>query len=276
MSHIQTQRAIVRMLFDPDFQRRVYAAPDPALADCDLTTDERKWLVQPDPRAYGTDPLFRSRSLYGLLGELPVSGALAVRALGSSAPLERFYSSRFLHRAIQEGSSLALALLTWLIQSVREGRIHDPRVAETAKLEHAMACLRRPSPPPPSAPITLSSTARIAAVGTGSLALYESVLSRIQAVDADPATVAIDTRFPLGISALPPGGATYERILATITTGQVALELLPEGLAAMLALAAKGCTGPELAQCAQRHGAPAEDVEEILLSLVQDGLLICA
>ncbi len=56
MSHAQLQRVVVRMLHDPELVDRVYADPDAALADVDLTADERSWLVAPDRRSWATDP----------------------------------------------------------------------------------------------------------------------------------------------------------------------------------------------------------------------------
>ena len=47
------QRVVVRMLFDPGFRERVYAAPEAALHDVPLTAEERQWVITPPPQAYG-------------------------------------------------------------------------------------------------------------------------------------------------------------------------------------------------------------------------------
>ena len=69
MSHVALQHVIVRMLYDPPFVDRVYDDPKAATHDCDLTDDERTWLVAADRRAWGIDPLRRTRSLAGLIEE---------------------------------------------------------------------------------------------------------------------------------------------------------------------------------------------------------------
>src|SRR5688572_15009131 len=76
VSHHVLQRVVVRLLFDPEFVERVYADPDRALQGLDLSADERRLVVAPDRRAYGTDATRRNRALTELVREFPAASAV--------------------------------------------------------------------------------------------------------------------------------------------------------------------------------------------------------
>ena len=67
MSARALQRVVVRMLFDPQLLDAVYADPHTALADEDVSFQEKAWLVKADPRQWRADPHRQARSLQGLI-----------------------------------------------------------------------------------------------------------------------------------------------------------------------------------------------------------------
>ncbi len=84
------------MLFDPEFVNAVYADPMTALHDTGLSPAQVDWLRQPDRRAFGADPHFGGRRLYGLAMEYPATVAVLQRA---GTDLMRFFFSPNLHCA---------------------------------------------------------------------------------------------------------------------------------------------------------------------------------
>jgi hypothetical protein len=149
MSGRALYRVMVRMLYDPPFATAVYVDPEPALAGVDLTAAERVWLRRADRRAWGTDPLRRSRSLAGLMEEFPAASAMVVRRAreGTLRPepelLDAFFSSGTFHRMIQEGTSMVLAFGAYLEEPGHGGVLADPRVRWVARIESAIARVRR-------------------------------------------------------------------------------------------------------------------------------------
>jgi hypothetical protein len=267
MSHIATQRAIVRMLFDERFAGAVYRDSDQALADAGVSADERRWLTAPDARAYRTDPHFCDRALHGLLSEFPVSGALALRA---GADLRRFFSSETLHRCVQSGGVLAPAFGDWLCA---QRRIREVLVKETAQIELALAGVRRSRGTTGGAQCTLAKSAALVSAGAGVLSVYQGIQRQLAAHARPVADVALDTLVELVLKrpALGPG----ERLLAELKhDGTAAIENLSDALGDLLHLAEGGCTLEALYECARSHGAEAGEDVDVVDGLVRDGLVV--
>src|SRR5215510_12413609 len=108
MSHHTLQKLMVRMLFDEELVGEVYAAPDRALAGLDLSDAERSQLLGVDPRAWRSDALRRRRTLRTLVEEFKVSTTNVLAETRSIASLERFFSSQFWRRSVEERGSMEL------------------------------------------------------------------------------------------------------------------------------------------------------------------------
>lgn len=287
MAYASVQRVIVRMLYDPAFRQTVYGAPHTALAGLELTPEERDALVRPDPRAFGTDPFRRSRTLHGLLEEYPVSAWLAGQALGDVRQLDRFFASPFFHDCIQGRGSLAQAFGEYLDRGSRSGEIREPRVAWTAALEGAIALLRRRAAPAADATadpiedgtlLVLSPRHAILTVAGGTGHLYqhvreylagagEDLVATLLAPDATPPAAPfdalhVDDAEVLLLEQAPEPG------------GEITIEAAHSGLAALLAMAAQGASARALWGEAVHHGATDTEAREIVAELVAGGLLV--
>lgn len=255
MSHRALQRAIVRMLFDPELARRVLAGEPIA----GLTAEEMRWLREPDARAWRTDPHRRARSLHALLEEFPASAALS----GDPRDLIAFFSDDAFHRCIEEGGSLALSFGAWL-----EARLPAPE-SDVARIEIAIARVRRARPRGGRGErLALSPKAEVLEADGAASQLHASVLRHVGA-DA----VATLARGPVrGIARVKPWG-TREALLVQEKDGAALVERLPDALAALLGHARTPRSRAEILETAQRLGAEPADAEEILEDLLRDGLL---
>lgn len=276
MSHLALQRVVVRMLYDPRLVEQIYRDPESALSDERLSPEQRRWLVAGDRRAWGADPLRRGRSLHGLLREYPAAGALAIRAAGSVGVLERFFSSRTFHRCIQLGGSLAMAFGAWLPGLVRDGRARDRRVAELARLEEALVRVRRrASLAAEDSEIALSEHVALARLAAGTTAVYGHVIASLVATGMDPASAALEPRVRL--AAVPTLGVGMEVGLAEgradDRAAPISVELLPEGLASILAAAERGASRADLERVARAAGADPGEEAEVVDGLLVEGLL---
>ena len=146
MSAATLQAVVVRMHHDPTFVAAVYDDPRAALADEDLTPDERAMLVVPDRRAWHADPARADRVLEALRRETPISCAIAELAAGSRGPLPRFFSSPTFHGSVRDHGVLVFAFVDWLLEQGREGRLGRVRLTATATLEGVAAGVRRGPP----------------------------------------------------------------------------------------------------------------------------------
>ena len=270
MSHAALQRVLVRMLYDPALVRAVYRDAEAALAGVDLSPAERTWLTAADPRAYGTDPWRRARSLKALLEEFPVSAALSP---GGAASLDAYFSSAAFHEAVQARRSMALSFGDWLLAEAaprrRRRRRRRPGLrAAAAALERAFAELRRAAEPP--APegggLALAPGVRLLDLPAGALSIYTTLRRQL---GPDPVAALLAPGFAPPTP--PPLPARTEAVL--IEGGEaLTAELAPEGLAALLR-AAPAPRATLLAAARARGAAPGEDAE-ILDDLIAQGLLI--
>src|SRR4030095_1632708 len=114
MSHHALQKLMVRMLFDEDFVEEVYAAPERALAGLDLEEGELNQLLGVDRRAWRNDSLRRRRTLPTLVKESRASTTIILAETRSLASLERFFSSQFWRRSVEERGSMGLSFAEFL------------------------------------------------------------------------------------------------------------------------------------------------------------------
>ncbi len=257
MSAVALQRVAVRMLFDAAFADAVYRDADAALAGVPLTAAERGWLRRPDRRAWGADPLRRWRALTGLLEEYPVTGALVHRRHGDLATLDAFFSSPAFHACIQSRGSLALCFGDFAAGHA------DPRARAAARLERAVARVRRPRP----AAGELVAAAEGVTVPAGALAMYEALAPRVPGVEA-----VVDPRaLPPALPSIGPG---EEHLVAERTPdGGVGLGEASAPLVALLEAAREGARREDLLALARRHGCDAGEDAEVVDGLIEEGLL---
>ena len=287
MSHVALQRVAVRMLFDPAFAAAVYAAPERALAEADVSAAERRWLVAADRRAWRTDPYRRARALAALLDEYAAATALA-RATAGVAALDAFFSSALFHACIQERGALVPAFGAFLEERAAAGALGDVRVVALAQLEAALARLRRvgragagraAAAPAPDALLRLSPHVELLALPEGTLALFEvlragGALPPPAAAPPSLAGAAPEVAGAPPSAPAPPAGPPRESLLLEAHDGEVAIEHAPPALAGLLAAARAPVSRATLAAEAVRQGAEPAGAGAVLDDLLAQRLLV--
>ena len=268
------QQAMARMLFDPAFVDAVRAGPVEG-----LTEAERALLVQPDPRAWGTDRFRRARAVHALIDEYPVTTAI----IGVSA-VDAFFSSPGFAATLALRGSLALDFGDWVL----------PQTGGVARLEQALARARRAEPREsdgwPSGPDQaatgrgdLATHSGDAATHSGDLATHSGdapVLALRGSLAGefaawvrpnDGASGSLAQPLAQAAPAAPGAGAPAERAAALATRPGVEGVTLPGGLFAFY-LEQRSALGPDpAATLAQRAGPcaappnPTGDPDPLLL-----------
>jgi hypothetical protein len=141
MTHLLAQRAVVRMLFDPEFAAAARRDPDGVLAALDPPL--RRQLCAVDDRAFRQDRLRRRRALHTLAEELKASTTLVLAETRSLAFLESFFCSAAFHQAVEERGSMPLAFAAFLGEAVVDGRLLTPLLGDVVAIESALAHARR-------------------------------------------------------------------------------------------------------------------------------------
>jgi hypothetical protein len=188
MSHHTLQKLVVRMLFDEVFVDEIYSAPEQALSEFDLTATERRQLLGVDRRAWRHDPLRRKRTLQSLVEEFKISTTIVLSETRSLASLDRFFSSPFFHRSVQDRGSMGLAFAEFLLDGSHRGLWTAPQIPDVVRLETAIAGCRRAlaseSGDPAELPATISDRARVKLVSGYDVASFQAnVIPTIQHVE---------------------------------------------------------------------------------------------
>ncbi len=262
------QRVVVRMLYDPGLVAAVYADATAALAGVDVTEEERAWLVAPDRRRWGADPLRRARGLQALLEEYPVSGAVLARRAGVAA-LDAYFSSPIFHDCIQDRGSLALAFGRWLA-----GR-GDPLLAGMADIESAVAAVRRAEGRrvewSPDARSMRSPRVAVRSLPGGALAAFGAIQAGLARNPAGRLAAVVDLAHPIGehpLSADRPEGLIVEG------GAEVALGEGPISLVRVLMAAERPLSTAQLTAAFLAEGAEPDEVPELIDDLERDHLLV--
>jgi hypothetical protein len=281
------------MLYDPDFARDVYTDRDTTLDGEDLSETERDWLTEPDPRAYRTDAFRRSRSLAALMEEFPAAAAFVLRRgrEGSIRPetslLDAFFSSPVFHRCIRDGSSMVFAFGDYLVLEAHEGVAADPRVAPLARLEAAIARVRRADPPAGLAPdaerLALAPRARVVELPAGTSELHHRLSRALTARGRTALQSLLDPRWSLPVlldlandqgehllvERVPEEGGKWAE--APVRYAPVTDELYH-----LLRAAETPITRPELEAKTRELGAEPGEEAEIISNLIAEDLLVAA
>jgi hypothetical protein len=261
MSAAGVQRAIVRMMFDAGFREAIYAGDARALASCDVSDQERGWLVGVDRRAYVTDATRAARALLALEEELPAACAWA---RGEGRRLEAFFASDELHRCIEERGVLTLAFAAWL------GRGASQALVTLAALESAVArgrraAVRKPDElaeqPAASLPLRLSPRATLIATDDAALAWWAAV-REAAAVGAGLPSWRV--------------GAPCTVLIEVKADGDAAAEVLADGLATLLDHARAPIDRTALEAHGLSLGLDPAEAAELVGELLASGLLTAA
>lgn len=280
MSHVELQHVIVRMLYDPAFTERVYADPKAATEDCDLSDDERSWLVAADRRAWAIDPLRRARSMAGLIEEFPMTSARLVRALGVGAATERldqYFSSETFHHDLQKGSTLAASFGHWLAGHDALRGVDAEAVLAEHPIEHAIVRARWSYATfEPMAPVRASIQwapgVELAITRDGALESFAAGLAALRDHPRGLQDAVLDDAFalvdPPALEAEPVG------VLVLGQDGDVDLESVSAELATILEVARQPIAFDDLCRHAAAVGANEDDVRGIVDSFAADGVLL--
>jgi hypothetical protein len=134
-----------------------------------------------------------------------------------------------------------------------------------------MAALRRGAGEAPDAEFVLAPHLRLVTVANGALGHFQAVLTGMQAQNADPRTVALDTRY-----LVPPVqlvGEESEFVLLEDSQSGVGAEILSAGLGDIVSAAAVGVSRSVLMECLSKHDVSGLEADGVLDGLVADGLL---
>lgn len=278
MSHLALQHVIVRMLYDPAFVARVYEDPAAATRGCDLTDDERTWLVRADRRAWGVDPLRRARSMAGLIEEFPVTCARLVRALGvgsASERLDRYFSSAGFHHDLQNGATLSESFGHWLAGQEAMMGVDAATVLAEHPIEHAIVRARRSfgSPADDLGPEELAWAPGVdlAIARDGAVQSFASALGALRHHPKGLQDAVLDAGYALVDP--PPRSAAEIGVLVLGQTGDVGLETVSAELATILEVCRRPVAFDDLCRHAMKVGAAVEDVRGLVDSFAGDGVL---
>lgn len=276
------QRALVCMLHDPAYARRILAGGDversehgeprgrgrdDASGDRErdedreldrLNPDELELLRALDPRVLVVDPLRRARGVQALLEEYPVSGAL----LGVAA-VDRFFSARAFRRCVFAGpaGSMALSFGTWL----------EDQAGGAGRLEAAIARARRRPPRAPQGDALIACAPGVVAVvvPAGTLAWTQRARERL---GADPLRAIAALRKPW--PQRPPRAGEEGVIAQAGGDGQVSLGTASLALTRLLLAADAPRRRADLEGRAVELGCDREDAPGLIDDLRGEGLLV--
>ena len=275
MPHRETQKFLVRLLYDPTLLERIRANPGLLRG---LSSEERASLLAIDPRALRAEPLRRRRTLRGLLDELKISTTMALSEWRSIVRLEEgFFSSERFHKAITKDTLLVLALAAFLEDECSAQRLKSPHLREVLRYESACLQSRRaPEPQATQAALTERAVVKRSS-GFFGLKLSVDVIAIVQHVERFlfelsllPQVALCEDAPRLSALSLP---AQETRILLTPTGGGVSLSNLDAGLYALLEALSSPREIKTLTQVLAPFGVPAKQVLPLLTSLQSEGLV---
>ena len=283
MSATALQRVVVRMMYDDAFRQRVYANPERALRDLSLTLQERQWLIAPPANAYGADAYRSSRALTGLLEEFPVAGALAARLSRGAQRLQQFFASSDFHQCVQTRGSMAAAFGDYLASGVFRSRQTPPELAPIARLETAIAQVRRaPSPLPgdpapitPQTPLGLAPWVALLTLHPDTLTRYSALLADLRQRGGDLVETVLDTRHRLPRGPALRGAATAFALVSQMPGSDgPSLESVNDDLGKLLSAANTPQSAADLQRLVEAMDCDPDEAREVIAGLVEDRILI--
>lgn len=284
MSYHALERVYVRMLFDPEFVERVYDDPESALDGLGLDAEERAQLTAVDRRAWGHDALRRYRTLRILSEEFKASTTIALAATRSLSSLDAFFSSGEFHAAVQERGSMAGAFARFLARLVEERPIGEPHLPDVLALEAMLARCRRDldaRDAPGDLPESIGPESRLALAPGHTVGRFNAnVVEALNAAERYLFEVGLMPAVALcedapRLEALPPYSSEPVYLLALPSTSGVSLMPVDEDYFALLSQLAGGpATLATLVTRAASLGVSRDDVETMVTSLLEEGVLV--
>jgi hypothetical protein len=266
VSHHALQDALVIALHDATFVEALHRDPDATLVGLELTRAERAQLAAVDPRAFRTDPLRRRRILRVLAEELRASTTLALAETRSLAFAEGFFESAEFRGAVIGRRPLVLAFGEYLASA----GLAAPLAAEIIRLETLLARCRRDRLRPPAAGLALAPGVAVATFDAATLPAVQALERYVFELALMPQAALCDDRPP------PPAAApSGERAHLLVTPAQagVSLTAIDEGLFRVLRRLAVPIDRRDAAVALAPEGVPAAAADDLLQSLIEDGLL---
>ncbi len=259
-THLRTQSALVRMIYDPAFAAAVKANPRSVLSHLPPALADELGAI--DLRALRRDGARRERTLGHLCEELPASTRLVL--VEQADVLSGFYASAQFHEAIEEGHALVFALGAFLQSRLAEGALRSPALAAVLAIELACARARRAGEDAPRA--TTEGRLRRArgvepvSVPSGALALLHA------------ATQHARTHEPFVPS---PLGPEHETLCAVAIAGEVSVVHIERPLyAVLLSAASPRAQAAIVEEAALRLAGDRAAAEAAVTSLIADELLV--
>jgi hypothetical protein len=280
MTAVTMQRVVVRMMFDAAFRDRVYADAGTALQGLNLSPDECRWLITPDPRAYGTDTYRCSRALTGLLEEYPVAGALALRLPHGVDRLHEFFAADVFHQCIQERGSMAEAFGAYL---GAETFARQPDIARMAAVEWGIARVRRAGDTllrplgklTPDTRLRLAPWVELLPLHPTTLPRYSTLFNCLGQDGASRLEAVLDPDYALPAGAPVQDDATeFVMVVGASGTAGPSLEPASDELGALLNAAQTDPTCRELCTAAVRLGAEPHEALELIQGFLDERLLV--
>ncbi len=247
------------MLFDPKYAARVRAAGELP----EFHPRERELLRSADPRALATDDMRRARAMHVLLDEYPVSAAL----LGLDR-VDRFFASEQFRRCVFARGSMTHAFGRDYLRDRSKG---------VGQLETAMVFARRPlraplmTAAPPGTGLERTPGVEALTVPEGTLAWYQRGRARL---GEQPLRALAKLRKPWAQK--PPRRGREHLLIETAADGSLSISGASGALVGLLRAAEAGPTRGGLSEVAVELGAEADEVDELLDGLLDDGLLVRA
>lgn len=235
------QQLVVRMCFDPAFANDVRSDKPMSLS---ITEQERTWLRTLSDDALKADSGRRDRLLLAVHEEAPMTKQL----IDARNKWDEFFRSNEWVSVIEQRGATVVAACTFAVRTLG---------SSFAAIELMMARLRR-RPIDPSTAATNVAAIRNVALGARFATLLVSE-GTLQAYQAQAASV--------------PSGREECLLFERHSDERMTIELAPEGLKALFVELMHGPISLDKALAVIRTLAPDDDPNEILGSLVADGLL---
>jgi len=274
-----TQRAVVRMLFDPDFAAAVRA--DPAATLPHLSPSLRNQLAALDDRALRVDRLRRRRALRTLCEEWKATTTLALAETGRLATLEAFFASQHFHQAVEERGSMPLGFAAFLAELVATNTLRTRILPEVLTVETAMALVRRAPPDPVEHPpltdaslVRRSPSAEPVRVAAGATAAMAQVDRYLFEVGLMPAVALCDDAPALSLDARAADATPLHLVVVRLSSGPSLVTVdAPLYLVLSSVTQSPRKLAAVLAEATQR-GVGADQARAILTGLVEDELVL--
>lgn len=255
IDHRRLQRTLFRAQMDPGFAEQLFASDDPELA---LLRQASRAGITADPR--GTRRL-------QVLGNATLEFRLCLASC--DAPRERldaFASSPEFHAAIEQDRPLPLAAGSYLCRVLAA----QPWPHALARLESALAEVRRANPtsPPPPETWQRSARAQVIELPVGTLARAAEIQTALHAGKPCPPNPVAPSEHQEAILVYAKPSPNRWALADAIP------EEVNEAVAALFQLAEQPLDGASLEEFATGYGATAADLLPIMQEYRDEGALI--